>query len=134
MSPRKDKGTEEGRIKAREDSKRHYRRNKSAYIARNSEKKGQLRDFLHKYKEFHGCKDCGGKFAFYILDLDHRDPHKKKFQPSKLAERGSWEKMLEELAKCDVVCANCHRVRTHNNGHYYHKNVVTSPNEEDLTL
>ena len=124
MSPRADRDTPEGKIKAREDSKRHYQRNKPAYIARNSVKKGQLRDFLHKYKEFHGCCDCGNKFPYYVLDFDHQDPNEKSYQPAKLAETGSWDKMLAEIAKCDVVCANCHRIRTHEKNHYSHSNVV----------
>ena len=128
MPPRKNLHTEEGRLKAREDSKRHYERNKPAYIARNSEKKGQLRDFLHKYKEFKGCGDCGATFPYYVLDFDHRDPHEKSYQPAKLAETGSWEKMLAEIAKCDVVCANCHRVRTHERNHYAHSNVPIENN------
>jgi hypothetical protein len=134
MSPRANLDTEEGRQKAREDSKRHYQRNKSAYIARNSEKKGKLRDFLHKYKEFHGCCDCGNKFPYYVLDFDHRDPNEKSYQPAKLSETGSWEKMLAEIAKCDVVCANCHRERTHQKGHYSHTNVLTTPIEDNFAL
>jgi hypothetical protein len=113
MSPRKDIDTPEGRIKAREDSKRHYRKHKSQYLARNRVKRGEISDFLRKYKEFHGCKDCKGKFPYYVLDFDHLDPSKKKFEPSKLSRNGSWDKMVEEIEKCDVVCANCHRERTH---------------------
>lgn len=125
MSPRKDLGTEEGRIKAREDSKRHYQRNKESYIARNRAKKAEISDFLRKYKEFHGCKDCKKKFPYYVLDFDHRDPHTKKFQPARLAQNNSWDKMLEEINKCDVVCANCHRVRSHEKQHHSHRNVVS---------
>lgn len=134
MSPRADLDTEEGRQKAREDSKRHYQRNKSAYIARNSEKKSKLRDFLHKYKEFHGCCDCGNRFPYYVLDFDHRDPNEKSYQPSKLSETGSWDKMLAEIAKCDVVCANCHRERTHQKNHYSHTNSPTTPIEDNFAL
>jgi hypothetical protein len=134
MSPRADLDTEEGRQKAREDSKRHYQRNKPAYIARNNVKKGQLRSFLHKYKEFHGCCECGGKFPYYVLDFDHRDPQNKRYEPAKLAETGSWDKMLAEIAKCDVVCANCHRERTHQKNHYSHTNAPTTPIEDDFAL
>jgi len=132
MSPRADLDTEEGRQKAREDSKRHYQRNKPAYIARNTLKKSKLRDFLHKYKEFHGCCECGGKFPYYVLDFDHRNPEEKSYQPAKLAETGSWDKMLAEIAKCDVVCANCHRERTHQKKHYFHTNSPTTPSKDDF--
>jgi ribosomal protein L35 len=124
MSPRADRGTPEGRLKAQEDSKRHYYRNKEQYLARNRKKRATLSDFLHKYKEFKGCGDCGAKFPYYVLDFDHRDPTQKVFEPARLARQGSWDKMLEEIAKCDVVCANCHRVRTHEKNHYAHNNVI----------
>lgn len=48
------------------------------------------------------------------MDFDHRDPHDKTANLS-AAWAGGWtrERVLEEAAKCDVVCANCHRIRTH---------------------
>jgi hypothetical protein len=49
------------------------------------------------------------------MDFDHRPGEKKCFNLSIAASqtRQSWEKMAAEIAKCDVVCANCHRERTH---------------------
>ena len=57
------------------------------------------------------CADCGGSFPPYAMDFDHRDPEKKEFPLS--GYRYGWEKMLEEAEKCDLVCAICHRGRTH---------------------
>lgn len=131
MSPRADRHTPEGKIKAQEDSKRHYRRNKEQYLARNRAKRAQLNDFLRKYKEFHGCKDCKGKFPYYVLDFDHRDPSKKQFEPARLTRLGSWDRMLGEISKCDVVCANCHRERTHQGGHDSHRN---TPSDDDFDI
>ena len=129
MVPRKDLNTEDGRQKARDDQKRHYYRHKPAYLARNKVKKREIRDFLQKYKEFHGCMDCKVKFPYYVLDLDHRDPHQKRFAPNRLSLNLSWDQMTEEIAKCDVVCANCHRIRSYLKGHHNHRNVVTEKNE-----
>jgi len=129
MSPRADRGTPEGRLKAQEDSKRHYYRNKEQYLARNRKKRATLSDFLRKYKEFHGCSDCGSKFPYYVMDFDHRDPSQKVFEPARLTRQGSWDKMIEEIAKCDVVCANCHRERTHQRGHDSYR---TTPTEDDF--
>lgn len=125
MSPRKDLDTPEGRQKAREDSKRHYQRHKPDYLARNTKDKHEKRDFIQKYKEFHGCMDCGGKFPYFVLDLDHRDPHDKKFALNRIHLLTSWDKMVEEINKCDVVCANCHRIRSYEKGHHLHRNVVS---------
>lgn len=57
------------------------------------------------------CADCGGRFPTVCMDFDHRDPALKSFRISEggLRSRVSLE---AEIAKCDVVCANCHRVRT----------------------
>jgi hypothetical protein len=58
------------------------------------------------------CYDCGNRFPTVCMDFDHRDPSQKVFQISdaSLVHR---VKVLAEIAKCDVVCANCHRIRTH---------------------
>lgn len=47
------------------------------------------------------------------MDFDHRNPADKIKELSKLANKNwSERKLLEEIAKCDLVCANCHRDRT----------------------
>lgn len=61
------------------------------------------------------CKDCGQVFPPYCMDLDHRDLLAKKFDPSQMYRR-KLEDLLAEIAKCDLVCANCHRIRSHNQG------------------
>jgi hypothetical protein len=58
------------------------------------------------------CTDCGGRFAPHQMDFDHRDPGTKSFTPTS-ARIVSTQRILDEVAKCDVVCANCHRIRTH---------------------
>jgi hypothetical protein len=47
------------------------------------------------------------------MDFDHRDPSTKAKNVPRLI-MGSIERMLAEAAKCDIVCANCHRLRTFN--------------------
>jgi hypothetical protein len=116
--PYKDKNSEAAIASNRRNSLNYYYKNKEKQLARNKTKKQSLADFRSAYKEERGCMDCGGKFPAYVLDLDHRDPSIKSFTPSKLHSQSSWTKMNEELAKCDVVCANCHRIRTHENKHH----------------
>ena len=71
--------------------------------------------FLRNFKAEKGCFDCGIKNPI-VLDFDHRDPKEKKFTISDLARVGWSLKFLnEEIKKCDVVCANCHRIRTAKN-------------------
>jgi len=58
------------------------------------------------------CMDCGGRFAACAMDFDHRDPSRKRFTISRMVGRATTEAILDEVAKCDIVCANCHRLRT----------------------
>ncbi len=59
------------------------------------------------------CYDCKQSFPPYVFDFDHRDPSEKCFAIGNNGSTLSWERTLEEAKKCDMVCANCHRVRTH---------------------
>ena len=66
------------------------------------------------------CMDCGGAFPPHVMDFDHRDPKTKAF--SLAADKTLLKNravLKAEVAKCDIVCANCHRIRTarqHANG------------------
>ena len=122
--PYKDLNSPEALKSKRRNSREYYHRNKGAQLVRNTTKKKQIRDYISQYKEFRGCMDCGQKYPSYVLDLDHRDPNEKKFTPSRLAKNNSWQQMIDELKKCDVVCANCHRIRTHDKDHYRHRNPI----------
>lgn len=59
------------------------------------------------------CTDCGGSFPDYVMQFDHRDPSTKLKSIGNLTSAGLTPKVLAEIAKCDLVCANCHAVRTH---------------------
>ena len=56
------------------------------------------------------CMDCGREYPHYVLDFDHVRGDKRR-AVSKM-KYCSVRLLLEEIAKCDVVCANCHRERT----------------------
>jgi len=58
------------------------------------------------------CMDCGKKYPPYVMDFDHRPGEEKLAPVSRLLLKGV-EALLSEVAKCDLVCANCHRVRTY---------------------
>lgn len=60
------------------------------------------------------CMDCHGRFPTCVMDFHHRDPSTKIKSVSTLVHRGgSREKVFAEIAKCDLLCANCHRIRTY---------------------
>lgn len=71
----------------------------------------EVRKRLNEYKVTRGCNDCGYNTRPEALDFDHLPGTEKVFQVSRITGR-SWERVLEEIAKCELVCANCHRVRT----------------------
>ena len=62
------------------------------------------------------CHDCGGTFHHSQLEFDHRVPTDKKFSIM-LRHTKTVHSLLEEIAKCDVVCSNCHARRTWNRTH-----------------
>lgn len=62
------------------------------------------------------CKKCGID-KIYLLDFHHRNPEEKESSLSDLSKGYDLTKFNEELAKCDLLCANCHR-----EFHYLHDN------------
>lgn len=57
------------------------------------------------------CMDCRRKYPPYVMQFDHRDPKQKRFQVAMMVTRPI-PVILAEIAKCDLVCANCHFIRT----------------------
>jgi len=80
----------------------------------NVERALKMRDFLREYKVSAGCMDCGYSAHHAGLEFDHRED---KFQNLAAMIRYSKEKVLTEIAKCDVVCGTCHNIRTFNRKH-----------------
>jgi hypothetical protein len=80
-------------------------RNNARFLAQNREK-------FWAYLAASKCADCDIS-EFAVLEFDHRDPRDKRHDISDLAQHAwSWDAILKEITKCDVVCANCHRKRT----------------------
>jgi hypothetical protein len=75
------------------------------------------------------CSDCGGRFPRVCMDFDHVRGVKVQSISRMIHESYPWDAILEEIAKCDVVCANCHRVRTATRGHWYGQPVEESAHE-----
>lgn len=93
--------------------KEHYAANRARYIeqARVQKKALQLErtTFLIEYFKTHPCVDCHETDPV-VLEFDHlRD---KSFTIGGNLSTRSWPSIMEEIAKCEVVCANCHRRRT----------------------
>ncbi len=76
------------------------------------QKSRKFREILWKVKDV-PCMDCEIKYPPYVMDFDHRDGEIKIAGVGRLASNAGIEKILAEIKKCDIVCANCHRIRTH---------------------
>jgi hypothetical protein len=93
--------------------KEHYAANRQRYIDQAAAVKKRLRlertMRLIAYFESHPCVDCGERDPV-VLEFDHlRD---KAFAIGPKLCTMKWESIAAEIAKCEVVCANCHRRRT----------------------
>ena len=95
----------------------HYTANKQRYVAQARERKRVLAEqrmrYLLDYFVEHPCRDCGEDDPA-VLEFDHLAD--KAFDISHALPYRAWNAILAEIAKCDVVCANCHRRRTATRG------------------
>lgn len=104
------KDPEKRREYNRRYQKKHYKKNKAYYYNKAREREQKAKEFIHKYKEAKGkCEICGFDHV-HCLDFHHVNPEEKKANICDMHKNGwSEERMLEELNKCILVCANCHR-------------------------
>ena len=92
----------------------NYARNpdRRARILRANERRRRVQTArLQEIKAAAGCADCGERDPV-VLDFDHREGSDKLGDVATMTG-GPWRTIEAEVAKCDVVCANCHRRRTH---------------------
>lgn len=71
----------------------------------------RCKEFIKEILTNSKCMDCGYN-NWIALEFDHRDPSKKEYEISNCIGRGSISKLKKEMEKCDIVCCNCHRIRT----------------------
>lgn len=85
----------------------------SPAVIRNRNNRIKLRKILQRLKHNKPCLDCRIVYPYWIMQYDHVRG-KKKFDVSQWSTHTRNIKVvLEEIAKCDLVCANCHHNRTH---------------------
>jgi hypothetical protein len=99
----------------RKEADRKYReRNKEFYQNLRRYRRWKMKEHVRQFKE-KPCADCTNVHPYYVMDFDHRAGTEKLFEIADyLASRvvSTYPKLDAEIAKCDVVCANCHRIRT----------------------
>ena len=93
-----------------------YHLSESVKVNYNTRKRSYRRvidKHIREYKESFGCIDCGEKYPYYMLDLDHITNDKKFSVSSYRSYTSDINVIKDEISKCEVVCANCHRIRTY---------------------
>jgi len=100
----------------REYQRKWFAENKEKQVSRvirnRNSQKAKLRKILVEHFAENPCIDCGEADPI-VLDFDHRDPSTKYKAVSEIYSNGMTAKRLrEEIDKCDVRCANCHRRKT----------------------
>lgn len=103
---------------AKDDGK--YRR-KSCWDCYNSMKQSRrrsMRSWFEGFKKQLCCEQCGNN-DFRVLEFHHEDPNEKEQNIANIVTSGRWsrEHIMDEVKKCRVLCANCHRIH-----HYEERN------------
>ena len=99
----------------REYQRGWYKTNRELHMQRvlkvNRRRRELGKDYVDDLKRV-PCVDCGVEYPPYVMDFDHVRGEKvvnlSRLRNSRLA----WAKLMAEVEKCEVVCANCHRIRT----------------------
>ena len=92
----------------------NYKNNRSREQVKSKE--GRVR-YLEWYSALKDgpCADCGNCYPYYVMQWDHLPGEEKEFTVGDMASRKlSKERLLKEIEKCELVCANCHAMRTFN--------------------
>ena len=106
-STRKDGLADACKKCTREYGRKHYLKNKAYYIEKSDRAIANLRRRLRELKSSIGCSKCQEKHPA-CLQFHHRDKNNKSFEICDAVFTRSWKKIEEEMAKCDILCANCH--------------------------
>jgi hypothetical protein len=97
---------------ARAYQRAHYHANKEMWRRKRMRYEAKMRAEILAAKD-RPCADCGGRWPAIIMEFDHRAGTVKLFNLGDQHARGhGLESIRAEIAKCDVVCPTCHRLRT----------------------
>ena len=77
-----------------------------------AKQKAYLVAYIRSIKERNACADCKIFYPYYVMDFDHVRGRKQK-NVMEIIPTLSKKKIDEEIAKCEIVCSNCHRYRTY---------------------
>ena len=91
----------------------HYLNNKDYYIKKSRDYRNLQVEELENLKKDLKCEICG-EGRYYCLDFHHNNSSEKEGNISTMIRFSSFKKVKEEILKCRILCANCHRELHHN--------------------
>lgn len=94
-----------------EESKNRYNKWKQKRI-------GEIRKLFREYMKDAQCIDCGYS-NWVALEFDHVRGNKIAGVTDLINKGNAWEKVLEEIEKCEIRCLNCHRIKTAERGNWW---------------
>lgn len=100
------------KAKHKEYSRKHYEANTERTIRRTKETKAKEKEAWFIFKGTLKCTKCGFSHIA-ALDFHHKDPTTKLDSVHRFISNGQFAKAYEEIKKCVVLCANCHRIHHH---------------------
>jgi len=97
------------REKQREYQRRYQAKRPDYYRDKARQQAERITSWLDELREGAACIECGEDHPACIV-FHHRDPEQKLFNIADARDVGpSKKRLLAEVAKCDVLCSNCHR-------------------------
>lgn len=96
--------------KQRQYARDHYRKNKTKYLESNNNRRKILKSVVNEIKQNTPCTDCNIQYPYYVMDFDHLSD--KENLITYFVRNNNKTGLMKEIAKCDIVCSNCHRQRT----------------------
>ncbi len=95
----------------REMARDYRERNKEVLAEKHAERYAIRTEFIAAIKQAEGCIDCGYNTESTALHFDHIDPSTKLHSVGSM-RNAAYPRLMAEIAKCEVRCANCHAVKT----------------------
>src|SRR5260221_6827290 len=96
----------------RQTDARDYRKNVAKLMKQKTARRRRQLEWHHQLKRGRPCSICGRVFQPAAMQWDHRPGTKKLGDVASLLNRASRARVEAEIAKCDLVCANCHAIRS----------------------
>lgn len=96
---------------------RYRKENRNSMAKRVEKRRRENAEHVFELKSKSPCTDCGVVYPPYVMDFDHIGP-KKKNVSGMVNAAYRLDTLKKEIAQCEVVCANCHRIRTFKRGQW----------------